>query len=534
MAQFINQPTDLNDQDGEKRYEIVMVATGKDGEVVTDINPLPVTLGSENITITGSVNIGSTVEVISSPEEPVHTHISEVGTSGILDIPNMPVSIQDADGNENSSTYPVYTNVVNLPDLQTVAFQAGTADAFGRLRVSEPYTLADYSHTYGEEAELLTKKSGVQSTALSRANEAAIRLTVGTGATDYVIHQSRMHHHYMPGKSQMTLMSFNFGQHRANTVKRIGLYGEENGVYLQQAGDGTLSFVMRSSVTGSVIDATPVQQLDWNVDTCNGDGPSGFNIIENKVQLLYIDYQWLGVGRVRIGFVHEGQFIVAHEFYHSNIISTVYWSNPSLPIRCEIRNTDVAVGTSYMDQMCATVVSEGGYKESGVNFSKYSDAITLVKGAPAAAKCLMAIKLKDNYQSLPNRSIVRISDLNLISDSATIVYELWRLPNEASITGGAWVDAGTSSVVEYNITAGTGFTTTDGELFASGFLPANNASGKQATGGIEITDPAQAKRAYISQNIDSNDSNVFALIARNLSSNTDTTAFASMQWRETR
>ena len=101
MAQFISQPTDLNDQDGEKRYEIVMVATGKDGEVVTDINPLPVTLGSENITITGSVNIGSTVEVISSPEDPVHTHISEIGTSGLLDIPNMPVSIQDADGNEN-------------------------------------------------------------------------------------------------------------------------------------------------------------------------------------------------------------------------------------------------------------------------------------------------------------------------------------------------------------------------------------------------------------------------------------------------
>ena len=39
-----------------------------DGAPVTTENPLPVTLGSENITITGSVNVGSTVSVISSPD----------------------------------------------------------------------------------------------------------------------------------------------------------------------------------------------------------------------------------------------------------------------------------------------------------------------------------------------------------------------------------------------------------------------------------------------------------------------------------
>ena len=123
MAEYISQSTNYNDQEGEKRYEVVMLAAGKDGSIVEGTNPLPVTLGSENITITGSVNVGSTVEVISTPEEPVHTHVSEVGTSGILTIPNLPISIQDNAGNINSSTYPVYVtgdvNVIpeTLPEL---------------------------------------------------------------------------------------------------------------------------------------------------------------------------------------------------------------------------------------------------------------------------------------------------------------------------------------------------------------------------------------------------------------------------------
>ena len=44
---------------------------------VVNAEPIPVTLGSENITITGSVNVGTSVTVVSSPEDPVHTHVTE-------------------------------------------------------------------------------------------------------------------------------------------------------------------------------------------------------------------------------------------------------------------------------------------------------------------------------------------------------------------------------------------------------------------------------------------------------------------------
>jgi hypothetical protein len=59
-------------------------------------NPLPVSLGSSNITITGDVNVGTTVSVTSSPDNPVHTHITEIGSSGILQdegVPYLPVGV---------------------------------------------------------------------------------------------------------------------------------------------------------------------------------------------------------------------------------------------------------------------------------------------------------------------------------------------------------------------------------------------------------------------------------------------------------
>ena len=142
---------------------------------------------------------------------------------------------------------------------------SGGSDAFGRMRVSDTFTLADYSHIYGEEVELLTKTVGAASTTEVNPNTASIALIVGTGATDKVIHQSRMYHHYMPGKSQFVLTSFNFIDVRENTTKKIGYFDDRNGVFVQQEGDGTISVVRRSYNTGIASD-TVVNQSDWNLD----------------------------------------------------------------------------------------------------------------------------------------------------------------------------------------------------------------------------------------------------------------------------
>jgi hypothetical protein len=144
----------------------------------------------------------------------------------------------------------------------------------------------------------------------------------------------------------------------------------------------------------------------------------------------------------------------------------------------------------------------------------------------------MAIRLKNSYKGLPNRSVVRVTDLELLSSSAPCKFELWRIDDASSITGGSWVSANTNSVVEYN-TSPTSISFTGADKKASGFFAANNPSGKQASGTISLN-PTTAKRSYLSQNIDSDNSNAYVVMVRNLTTNTDTNVYAAIQWRETR
>jgi len=425
-----------------------------------------------------------------------------------------------------------FSKIDDIESLLRNTSSPANADAFGRVRVSDNYTLADYSHVYGEETELLTKTSGNASSITFDINKAKAILTIGTGANDYTIHQSRMYHHYMPGKSQVTLQSFNFTGARSGTNKRIGLFDDYNGIFFQLSGDGSKQLVLRSDVSGSVYNEI-IQQSDWNIDTCNGTGASNFNLNITNTQLFYSDYQWLGVGRVRAGFVHNGSFVVAHEFYNSNNKPSVYWSNPNLPVRCELRNYASGAGaTATSDQICATVISEGGYSEAGVDFSARSNVITIQPGATSG---ILAIRLKTGYYGKPNRSVVRLNKMNLSSANENTIYELWRLPSSGYVSGGVWVSANNDSVVEYNITA-SGYNITSGLMIDAGLISAGGLGAGSYGSASNTATVSSAKRNYISQNIDSTDSNVFAVKMINLNTGPGRTtdSLGVFQWRETR
>ena len=93
MAQFKIESGAL-DPKISSHYEVVMLANNANGDIVSTSNPLPVTLGSNNITITGDVNVGTTVNVSSSPSNPVHTHVTEFGNVNISGT-SLPVTLSN-------------------------------------------------------------------------------------------------------------------------------------------------------------------------------------------------------------------------------------------------------------------------------------------------------------------------------------------------------------------------------------------------------------------------------------------------------
>jgi hypothetical protein len=397
-----------------------------------------------------------------------------------------------------------------------VSFPNVVSDAFGRQRVSEPFTLGDYKHLYGIDPTFIDKSANGGSITFVK-NKACCTMTTTSDPASYIVHQTKFYHHYMPGKSQVIMSSINFGLATANVIKRTGYFDDNDGIYFEQAGDGTLSWVVRSFVSGAPTEVRKTQS-EWNLDTV-----SWLNIA--NTQLVVIDFQWLGVGRVRVGFAHQGNIVYVHEFLHSNNLPTVYMSNPNLPVRCEIRNIGTTTGGS-MDQICSTVFSEGGYVEAGQDWS--SSTPTLKTIAAGVTAPVMAIRLKNTFYTYSNRMIVRMGNLNVFSDGANIKWRLIKLPAQAFLTGSTWITDNTESGVEYNVTA-TAWT--DGQEIDTGFVGASTQGSQKAGGAPASNLPSTAKKNYIVQNFDSTDSEIFLVVVTNLGSQS-TNVGVGVQWRE--
>lgn len=405
-----------------------------------------------------------------------------------------------------------------------VDFIDANKDGFGRLRISQPHTLNDYSFTKSLDTQFLanTVNGG---TITINTNRASANLSTTTATNSVAIHQSKMYHHYMPGKSQLTIASFNLHGNTANVTKRVGYFDANNGVYLEQTGDGVLNWVIRSSVPGASERRIP--QSQWNMDTCDGLGKSGFSIDTTKTQLLFIDLQWLGVGTVRCGFAHDGDYIIAHEFYNSNNEPTVYMQTGTLPVRYEIRNTGATAGAN-LEQICATVVSEGGYIEAGRDFALTSNGKIVGVGGNLP---ILAIRLKNSFDGQDNHATVRIKGVDVFSTAENIKFRLLRLPDDGFLSVGSntWSSVATNSVVEY---INESYAYADGTEVTNGFVSAVAQNSLKATAGpAGIQEGPSARRNFITQNYSSSNSEIYVLVANNIGT-TSTTVYCGMSWRE--
>ncbi len=254
-----------------------------------------------------------------------------------------------------------------VASMETIPVSIGgtNVDAFGRLRVSQPYTLFDSQNRYAADNQFDVATTGTGTTTFL-SDEAAVKMEVTAGGVGSVKRQSYRSFPYQPGKGLLVLMTFVMdGNQSLNLTQRAGYYNDSNGVFFQRV-DGTYAFVLRSSVTGSPSDARTVTQANWNGDKLDGTGASGLTLDPSKAQILWMDFEWLGVGSVRCGFIINGEYIVCHTFNNANEITNVYMTTAILPVRYEISTATSAVAAS-MKAICCSVVSEGGFEQTSID-----------------------------------------------------------------------------------------------------------------------------------------------------------------------
>lgn len=348
-----------------------------------------------------------------------------------------------------------------------------SVDAFGRARTSTPMTLYDSFHRYQDNGKE-NQANTAGTTGSFNANTSSIDMVIDTVSGHYCYRESKRVFAYQPGKSLQILKTFVMNPHKTNLRQRVGYFTSDNGIFLERS-DLTASkvcFVKRSNVTGSIVD-TPVDRADWNKDKLDGTGPSLLTLNLDNPQILFIDIEWLGVGTVRMGFVINGQFIHCHSFHHANLDSSPkgpYIQTACLPIRSEIENIGTTSSSSTYKQICATVISEGGYGLTGrpKNFSQ-DPRFGVKLTAAGTFYPVVSIRLNPNTAgALVVPSAASIVPLN------TGIFQ-YKFIVDGVISGATWTSAGSDSFIQYN--ANVNATISGGNTLTSGYITSTVQSG---------------------------------------------------------
>lgn len=280
------------------------------------------------------------------------------------------------------------------------------SDAFGRLRVSNPFTTFEYrpneltTGTSLDQDIWITTNNGTATSTYNSNNY--INMTCSADG-DYVIRQTKLPMLYQPGKSRLMMFTgvmFSRSVSSDTVVGRMGLFSTSGstpteGHYFKSDGN-TLYWC---ETLGST--ETSIAQDNWNIDTFDGNGSSGKTLTTSNLTknlLLIIDQEWLGVGRVRCGFSIDGIIYYAHQFTH-NDMSVPYTTTPLLPITYQIIGTTIGSAIS-MRHMCSTSISEGGYFPLGrrIGISLAASGITMVTSD--TKYILLAVRPNSSYSTV--------------------------------------------------------------------------------------------------------------------------------------
>jgi hypothetical protein len=326
-----------------------------------------------------------------------------------------------------------------------VAIGGTNTDAFGRLRVSNPYTLFDSSNRYAIDNQFDTSTvTGGSTTFLP--NEAAVRMDLTTASGAEVVRQSYRSMLYQPGKGLLVLATFVMNAAKTNLRQRVGYFGTQNGLYFE-LNNTTKAFVMRTYVGGSVDNTTRrVEQSSWNGDKLDGTGASGLTLDLTKPQILWFDFEWLGVGNVRCGFIINGQYIVCHTYQTANVYGTsVYMTTAILPLRYEITNTAATADASYLKQICSSVMSEGGLEPASIDH--VAQRATSLTGVGTTLVPLVSIRLASTALG----AVVLPSAVKVIPTSADN-FEI-QLVKNATLTGASYSAVASDANVQFDVAA---------------------------------------------------------------------------------
>lgn len=349
---------------------------------------------------------------------------------------------------------------------------SGEVDAFARKRVSEPYTLFDSTLRYDKRADTWNETLSGSASSTHNINQSSVYMTVTTASGDSVQRRTRRRFPYQPGKSLLAIQSFGGAPLQDGLIQEVGLFDDDNGIILRASGT-TLQFVVRGKHSG-VVTENVVNQDEWNIDPAEW-------LDFSKANIFVADLEWLGAGRVRCGFMIDGEYYYCHEFLHANNIEQVYMTSAVLPLSYRIANATAVASGATMKHICSTVASEGGYEPYGevYTISPSISSIPNTSGERVVAGIRMASGRTDNV-------VIPVKVDLITEDSTTIKWRLRRNPTTSGVTWAASDNGrGNVEVTSSGSIVSGGTTVNAGLYFSAGSVAINVQDGLSLSLGVK-------------------------------------------------
>ena len=157
--------------------------------------------------------------------------------------------------------------------------------------------------------------------------------------------------------------------------------------------------ISSSGIVMTKVETVKVSQENWNVDKCDGNGSSGYNLNIDKIQMAYMDYSWYGAGKLRFGFKdRHGHVIYVHEFLHNNRLDEAYMRSGNLPAKYEIENDYNPTYAPTLFHWGTSVIMDGRFDDDKAYlFTAPSKSLSFTNGDTASINTNANSQLIYNY-----------------------------------------------------------------------------------------------------------------------------------------
>jgi hypothetical protein len=397
-----------------------------------------------------------------------------------------------------------------------------------RAKVSDYEIVFFNTFQFDKEADVWDEVTTTGGSAVHNRDRSEVVLAVDGAVTgSKVVRQTKTVQRYIPGRTAEASFAFRFTDTAAGIRKRIGMFDDQNGLFLEEIGD-ELAFVIRSNASGSVVD-TRITQANWNQNKLDGTGINGVTLDPTMRQIVIFEYEWYGAGLAEMKFVIDDHPISVHKQFHGNRQELPWMGTPFVPFRCEIENISSTAGTHSLHQSSNSFMLEGNTGLLGVSVSVNSPITGTTLGVANNWYPVLSIRLQpDKLAGVVLPATYQVATI----DNTNIFFRLVRNAVIGADAGNsAWTDVPDS---------GSAFTE-----YQTYNTPAAIAEGDQGTrldtgfvieggGGsnIKLDQSTQYQIGRYTTTTIGDTSDVFTLLCA--SSGTNKSALAAMTWIEQR